>query len=84
MPINIKDEATDRLARALAHETGESITLATRVAIEERLARIRAGRRAASGRDEVTAIIERGRRRQTLEERSPEDVIGYDEHGLPR
>ena len=39
MALNIKDPDTDRLARELAAATGESITVATRQAIEERLAR---------------------------------------------
>ena len=41
MALNIKDPETDRLARELAQATGESITEATRVAIAERLARVR-------------------------------------------
>ena len=35
--LNIKDPRTDELARQLAAETGESITVAARIAIEERL-----------------------------------------------
>lgn len=37
MALNIKDPKTDRLARELAAATGESITIAVRRAIEERL-----------------------------------------------
>lgn len=33
MPLNIDDPETDRLARELAQATGESITVAARVAI---------------------------------------------------
>ncbi len=40
MPLSIKDPDTERLARDLARRTGESITLATRKALEERLRRI--------------------------------------------
>jgi antitoxin VapB len=39
--LNIKDEQTDRLARELAELTGESITVATRRAIEDRLRSVR-------------------------------------------
>ena len=48
MALSIKDPETERLARALAKRTGESLTIATRRALEERLRRIgatRAGRR---------------------------------------
>ena len=39
MPISIKDPETDRLARALAAATGESLTEAIRRALKERLDR---------------------------------------------
>ena len=56
--LNIKDPETDRLARELAIATGESITVAARRAIEERLARVRATRRPGQ-RDEIDAIAAR-------------------------
>lgn len=83
VPLNIKDPETDRLARELAEATGETITVAARVALQERLARVRARRNAAGQAAELEAIIRRGRARQVLDERSAEDIIGYDEHGLP-
>lgn len=85
MALNIKDPETDRLARELAAETGESITVAARRAIEERLARVRA-REAATHDDDLTflrGVIERGRARPVLDARSAEDILGYDEDGLP-
>ena len=42
MALNIKDPEADRLARALAAATGESITVAARAAFAERLARVQA------------------------------------------
>lgn len=84
MALNIKDPATDRLARELSEETGESITEATRKAIDERLTRVRARSVGRPQRDALQAIIERGRARDTCDERAPEEIIDYDEHGLPR
>ena len=84
MALNIKDAETDRLARELADATGESITVAARRAIEERLARVTALARAEKGTDELEGIIERGRRRPVIDARTPEDIVGYDEAGLPR
>ena len=81
MALNIKDAETDRLARELARATGESITVATRTAIAERLARTRLAR-AASG-DDLTDIIERGRARRLIDSRSEGEVLGYDDRGLP-
>ena len=39
MTLNIEDPETDRLARALADATGETIEAAVRTAIEQRLTR---------------------------------------------
>lgn len=84
MTLNIKDAETDRLARELAAETGESITVAARRAIEERLARVRARRSADPAAEELRAIVQRGRARAVVDDRSAEDIMGYDEHGLAR
>jgi antitoxin VapB len=83
MALNIKDPETDRLARELAEATGETITVAARVALAERLARVRARRDAAGRAAELDAIVQRGRARAILDERTAEDVVGYDQHGLP-
>lgn len=83
MALNIKDIETDRLARELAQATGESITVAARIALEERLARIRARNHIAGPTAELDAIIRRGRARTMLDERPEGDILGYDEHGLP-
>lgn len=83
MALNIKDEETDRLARELAVATGESITVAARRAIEERLARVRARQNALPAADELRALILRGRARAVLDDRSPDQILGYDDHGLP-
>lgn len=39
MPLSIKDREADRLARAPARETGETIAVAVKAALRERLAR---------------------------------------------
>ena len=83
MALNIKDPEADRLARELAAATGESITVAARAAFAERLARVR-GRNAESGLlADLDAVITRGRNRATHDTRSDEEILGYDEHGLP-
>jgi antitoxin VapB len=83
MALNIKDEETDRLARQLAAATGETITVATRRAIEERLARVRARRDAQPAADELRALILRGRARTVLDDRRVDEILGYDDRGLP-
>jgi antitoxin VapB len=44
MSLNIKNEKTHRLARELARLTGESMTAAVELAVQERLRRVRAER----------------------------------------
>lgn len=80
--LNIKDEETDRLARELAALTGLPITTAVREAIEQRLASLRRKSR-LTGRDDLSDIVARGRARQTVDARSEDEILGYDEHGLP-
>ncbi|MBV8107896.1 MAG: type II toxin-antitoxin system VapB family antitoxin [Hyphomicrobiales bacterium] len=84
MALSIKDPETERLARALAHRTGESLTLATRRALEERLRRFDGGARKASLLEDLAAIRRRWSALPVRDHRSADDIIGYDEHGLPR
>ena len=53
MPLSIKNPLTERLARQVAKQTGESITEAIQHSLQERLARLQnnAGLEAARGRD---------------------------------
>jgi antitoxin VapB len=83
MPLNIKDPATEQSVRKLAALTGETVTTAVRRAAEERLHRVRrtSGRRNLAA--ELLTIGQRCAALPDLDSRSPEDIIGYDEHGLP-
>ena len=80
--LSIKSDEADRLARELAAETGESLTDAVTEAIRERLARTRKRRRDVAVR--LMAIADRNRDRPRLDERPEDEILGYDEHGLPR
>lgn len=84
MALSIKNEAVDRLARELAEETGESVTEAIRVAIEERLRRARGKASPDSLQRQLAAIRQRCSRLPVLDPRSPDEILGYDERGLPR
>ena len=82
MAISIKDEETDRLARALAAATGETLTEAIRRALHERLER---ETRRARGRiaAEIRRIQERLARLPVQDGRSAEEILGCDDQGLP-
>ena len=82
MAISIKDPETDRLARALADATGESLTTAIRRALEERLDRETQRSRPGIAA-EVRRIQERLARLPILDPRPADGILGYDDRGLP-
>ncbi len=83
MPLNIKDPSTEKSVRELAASTGEGVTAAIRRAVEERLQRVRRDRGGRSVRDELLAIGAHCSALPDLDPRPAEDILGYDEHGLP-
>lgn len=83
MVLSIKDHETDALARRLAAATGETLTTAVTVAVRERLERVSGLARAGDLETELQAIASRAAALPVIDERSAEEIIGYDEHGLP-
>jgi antitoxin VapB len=84
MALNIKHPDADRLARELAAKTGETLTDAVLNALRERLSREEARRCAPSLRRELEAIRKRCSSLPMLDARPADEILGYDEHGLPR
>jgi antitoxin VapB len=83
MALSIKNPEADQLARALAGLTGLSLTDAILKALREQLAR-ETGRSGVSRLgDDLRAISDRCGALPDLDLRSPEEIIGFDEHGLP-
>ena len=83
MPLNIKDRATEQSVRELAGLTGEGVTTAVRRAAEERLQRVLRERAAGSLTAELLEIGRRCAALPDLDTRTPDEILGYDEHGLP-
>ena len=83
MALSIKDRETERLARELAKRTGESLTLATRRALEERLRRVGGAARRASLLEDLAEIRRRWSALPVVDPRSADEIIGYDRNGLP-
>lgn len=82
MHLNIKNDEAHRLATELARLTGENLTNVVTLALRERLVRERRRRRT----DGIAAqLMKIGDRYAALPDtgRSPDEVLGYDEHGLP-
>jgi antitoxin VapB len=85
MTLHIKDEKADRLARELAQATGETLTEAVTRAIEERLGRYRRRSEAEveARRKGMMEILKEIDKLPVLDERTPDEILGYDEDGLP-
>ncbi len=83
MALSIKDPEADRLARAVAKATGETLTMAVVQSLRERLARLRRPRGPRLSED-LLKIGRRCARLPVQDNRSADEIVGYDEHGLPR
>lgn len=84
MSLNIKNPATVALADELARRQGISKTAAIHQALSERLHRLGYSdfhQERLLG--DLRAIRERVGRLPELDRRSDEEIIGYDEHGIP-
>lgn len=82
MALSIKTDEADRLARELAAATHESLTDAVTVALRERLERVHARQRI----DIVTRLDRLAVEYTALpvhDDRGPDQILGYDERGLP-
>lgn len=86
MALNIKDEETHRLVSRLAKLTGESLTLAVKVSVKERLERQERSPKGAGRLERIRRIVERtaplfndGRSSKELF-----DELYDDETGLPK
>lgn len=83
MALHIKDPDTDRLARCLAKVTGESLTEAGNKALRARLEQETRRRGKPIDRAKVDEIVKRIVARPVLDDRPADEIMGYDEHGLP-
>jgi antitoxin VapB len=84
MPLSIKNEATERLARQVASATGESLTEAIHKALQERWQQLRAKRRGGVLAGQIEDLLGRVDTMPTLDSRPDDEILGYDEHGVPR
>lgn len=84
MPLNIRNKQTEQLAAELAKLTGESKTEAVTQALRERLERTRRMRTKRRLSDEIEEIAKHCAALPVLDHRSSDDIIGYDQNGVPR
>ena len=84
MSLNIRNQEAEKLATELAKETGESKTEAVTKALRDRLLRVRRDRAKRRLADELEKIAEHCASLPALDRRRPEEILGYDDFGLPR
>ena len=83
MALSIKSDEADRLARELAAETGETLTEAVEIALKERLQREHA-RHAVGMSTRLRRLAADVAALPVADNRTPAEIIGYDDTGLPR
>lgn len=84
MPLSIKHPEADRLARELAARTGETLTEAVIAALRERLIREKGRARGPRLSEQLATIGRRCAALPILDRRTPDEILGFDEQGLPR
>lgn len=84
MALSIKSPDVERKVRKLAATTGKSITMAVSLAVDEQLAR---QERTKEDRDrlvdDLMAIARHCASLPVLDTRSEDEIMGWDENGLP-
>lgn len=83
MVLSIKDPEADQLARRLAVLTGESLTDAVKTALRDRVEREQRRRGKHIDRAKIDAIVAGIAALPVVDARSPDELIGYDDVGLP-
>ncbi len=82
MPLRINDPEVEDLLRAIVEKTGETADKAIARALRESLERAGGGEHRTLV-DELDEIGKRCAALPDLDTRSPDEILGFDENGLP-
>jgi antitoxin VapB len=82
MALRIDSPEADQLAKELTRYTGETVTQAVITALRERLDRERR-RQQSSLAEELVRLGKECAALPVLDGRMPDEILGYDESGLP-
>jgi antitoxin VapB len=83
MALNIRNPEAERLAEAVAKLAGETKTEAGTRALRDRLARLRRERVSRRLADELDEIALHCAGLPVRDRRTADEILGYDENGLP-
>ncbi len=84
--MNIKDPQADRMAQELAELTGQSLSDAIKMALQQALTQFKTMQGTTQPRPLVERLNEIALRCAALPDRdprNPDEILGYDEYGLP-
>jgi antitoxin VapB len=83
MALSIRNPKTEKLARKLAAESDETITQAITRALEERLERVRGRSTSVDLVEELLKISKRCSAIPDRDQRSADEILGYNSLGVP-
>ncbi len=84
MALSIRNQKAEKLARELASESGETITQAITHALEEKLERLRGRSTTTDLVEEILKISKRCSAIPDQDQRSADEILGYDSVGVPQ
>lgn len=84
MALNIRNKETEKLAAAVAKLAGETKTEAVTRALRDRLARLRRERTQRRLADDLDEIALQCAQLPVRDARTADEILGYDDQGLPR
>ena len=82
MALSIRNPKAEKLAREVATISGENLTQAILHALEERLERLRGRRTTLNTAQEIVAISQRCSSLPDIDQRSPEEILNYNQSGV--
>ncbi|MCD6398081.1 MAG: type II toxin-antitoxin system VapB family antitoxin [Spirochaetaceae bacterium] len=81
MAISIRNTLAEKLAREVAEESGESMTQAIIHSLEDRLEKLQGRREPKNLLREIQEIGSRCAALPDIDQRSPDEILGYNKNG---
>ena len=83
MALSIKNPEVEQIARDLAKQTGETLTEVILEALRERFRRVTGRGHPIKLADQLDEISQRCSALPVLDTRNEDEILGYNQHGLP-
>lgn len=80
-PLNIKDPDVYRMVREIADQTGQSLTDVVRHAVKREHDRVKRSKPDPIRIEQINQIVERYSKLPVVDDRTDDEILGYNEHG---